>query len=72
MSIGQRRELVEADHPRLWILRQRKLVSISRSSYYGPAKGKPAANLDSLRRSSTSLAPLTRTPIVTWMALLLI
>ncbi|BAI75189.1 transposase (plasmid) [Azospirillum sp. B510] len=49
MSIGRRRELVEADHPRLSITRQCELVSISRSSYYGPAKGEPAANLELMR-----------------------
>ncbi|AWB08076.1 IS3 family transposase (plasmid) [Azospirillum humicireducens] len=49
MSIGRRRELVEADHPRLSITRQCELVSISRSSYYGPAKGEPAENLELMR-----------------------
>ncbi|CBS87290.2 transposase of ISAli5, IS3 family subgroup IS150. ORFB [Azospirillum lipoferum 4B] len=49
MSIGRRRELVEADHPRLSITRQCELVSISRSSYYGPARGEPAENLELMR-----------------------
>ena len=49
MSIGRRRELVEADHPRLSITRQCELVSISRSSYYGPAKGEPVENLELMR-----------------------
>lgn len=49
MSIGRRRELVEADHPRLSITRQCDLVSISRSSYYRPAKGEPVENLALMR-----------------------
>lgn len=49
MSVGRRRELIEPDHPQLSITRQCELVSISRSSYYGPAKGEPAVNLDLMR-----------------------
>lgn len=49
MSVGRRRELIKPEHPRLSITRQYKLVSISRSSYYGPAKGEPAANLELMR-----------------------
>ena len=49
MSIGRRRDLIEADHPGLSITRQCELVSISRSSYYGPAKGESAENLGLMR-----------------------
>ena len=49
MSVGRRRELIEPEHPRLSIARQCELVSISRSSYCGPAKGEPAANLELMR-----------------------
>ena len=34
MSVGRRRELIEASHPRLSIVRQCSLLSISRSSWY--------------------------------------
>ncbi|MBY3757268.1 IS3 family transposase [Azospirillum formosense] len=50
MSVGRRRELIKPEHPSLSITRQCTLVSISRSSYYGPAKGEPAANLEVMRR----------------------
>uniref|UniRef100_UPI0035653BAD IS3 family transposase n=1 Tax=Azospirillum argentinense TaxID=2970906 RepID=UPI0035653BAD len=49
MSIGRRRELIEPEHPQLSITRQCALVSLSRSSYYGPGKGEPAANLELMR-----------------------
>ncbi|CAO3430064.1 Mobile element protein [Azospirillum endophyticum] len=49
MSVGRRRELIEPEHPQLSITRQCDLVSISRSSYYGPGKGEPAANLELMR-----------------------
>ncbi|MFC5359422.1 IS3 family transposase [Azospirillum himalayense] len=49
MSVGRRRELIEPEHPQLSITRQCALISISRSSYYGPAKGEPAANLGLMR-----------------------
>ncbi|MCW2240420.1 putative transposase [Azospirillum canadense] len=41
--------MIEPEHPRLSIMRQCELVSISRSSYYGAAKGEPAANLELMR-----------------------
>lgn len=49
MSVGRRRELIEPEHPSLSITRQCELVSISRSSFYGPAKGAPAVNLELTR-----------------------
>ncbi|SMH62073.1 putative transposase [Azospirillum lipoferum] len=50
MSVGRRRELIEPEYPQLSVTRQCELVSISRSSDYGPAKGEPAANLELMRR----------------------
>lgn len=49
MSVGRRRELIEPEHPQLSITRQCELVSISRSSYYGPGKGEPTENLELMR-----------------------
>ncbi len=49
MSVERRRELIEPEHPRLSILRQCALVSISRSSYYGPGTGETAENLALMR-----------------------
>lgn len=41
--------MIEPNHPGLSITRQCELVSISRSSYYGPAQGEPAENLELMR-----------------------
>jgi putative transposase len=49
MSAGRRRELIEPEHPRLSIVRQCELVSLSRSSYYGPAPGETGENLELMR-----------------------
>lgn len=49
MSIERRRELIESEHPRLSIVWQCALVSISRSSYYGPGTGEMAENLALMR-----------------------
>ena len=46
MSVGRRREIVEPAHPRLSIVRQCELVSISRSAFYGQVKGESALNLE--------------------------
>ncbi len=71
MSVGRRRELIEPEHLRLSITRQCKLVSISRSSYYGPAKGEPTANLNqaysnrkSVRKTGTSSQPRVRHNVI--------
>ncbi len=42
--------MIEPAHPRLSIVRQCELVSISRSTYYGPGKGESAENLALMRR----------------------
>ena len=49
MSVGRRRDLVEPEHPRLSIVRQCELVSISRSAYYGPITGESPLNLALMR-----------------------
>lgn len=49
MSVERGRELIEPEHPRLSIMRQCALVSISRSRYYGPGTGETAENLALMR-----------------------
>jgi putative transposase len=49
MSVGRRREMIEPEHPRLSIVRQCELVSISRSAYYGPVRGEGPLNLMLMR-----------------------
>ncbi len=46
MSVERRRELIEPGHSRLSIMRQCALVSISRSSYYGPGTVETGENLE--------------------------
>ena len=41
--------MIEPAHPRLSIARQCRLVSISRSAYYGPARGESSLNLALMR-----------------------
>ncbi|MBP2232453.1 hypothetical protein J2847_005782 [Azospirillum agricola] len=50
MSVGRRRELIEPEQPRLSLTRRCELVSVSRSSHYGLAKGEPVENLELMRR----------------------
>src|SRR5690554_5821994 len=45
-----RRGMIEPDHPRLSVVQQCKLLSISRSSFYYTPKGETAQNLDLMRR----------------------
>lgn len=49
MSADRRRERIDPTHPRLSIVRQCELVSISRSTYYGPQKGESLENLALMR-----------------------
>lgn len=49
MSVGRRREIIEPGHPRLSIVRQCELVSISRSSYYGQVSDENPLNLALMR-----------------------
>ena len=41
--------MIDPAHPRLSIARQCRLVSISRSAYYGPVRGESSLNLDLMR-----------------------
>jgi putative transposase len=41
--------MVEPEHPRLSIVRQCELISISRSAHYGPTRGESALNLELMR-----------------------
>jgi putative transposase len=49
MSRARREQVIDPDHPRLSIVRQCELVSISRSSYYYTEKGESAVNLELMR-----------------------
>jgi putative transposase len=49
MSRVRREEVIDPAHPRLSIVRQCALVSISRSSYYYTGKGESALNLELMR-----------------------
>lgn len=49
MSVARRRQMIEPEHPRLSIVRQCELVSISRSAYYGPVRGEGPLNLALMR-----------------------
>ena len=41
--------MIDSAHPRLSIARQCRLVAISRSAFYGPAKGESPLNLTLMR-----------------------
>jgi len=49
MSVDRRRNLIKPEHPRLSIVRQCALVSISRSSYYDPGAAETTENLALMR-----------------------
>ena len=49
MSVARRREMIEPRHPVLSVSRQCALVGISRSAFYGPAKGESPLNLALMR-----------------------
>jgi hypothetical protein len=49
MSIEQRRQMIEPGHPRLSVVRQCELVSISRSGFYYQSAGEPPLNLTLMR-----------------------
>src|SRR5208283_3277743 len=49
LSVGRRREMVEAEHAQLPIVRQCQLLSISRSSYYEAGAGESEFNLAMMR-----------------------
>ena len=49
MSLERRRQMVEPGHPQLSVVRQCKLVSISRSGFYHRPAGETALNLELMR-----------------------
>jgi len=49
MSVERRRQMIETEHPRLSVVRQCELVSISRSSFYYQPVGETAENLALMR-----------------------
>ena len=49
LSRDRRNSLIEPDHPRLSIVRQCRLLSVNRSSYYYQPKGETALNLELMR-----------------------
>jgi putative transposase len=49
MSLERRRQMIEPDHPQLSVVRQCKLVSISRSGFYHRPTGETALNLKLMR-----------------------
>ena len=59
MSVEQRRRLIEPEHEQLSIVRQCKLVSISRSSFYHRPAGETAETLVLMRLIN---APFLQTP----------
>jgi putative transposase len=49
MNLDRRRQMIEPEHPRLSIVRQCELVSISRSGFYHRPAGETALNLELMR-----------------------
>jgi putative transposase len=49
MSLERRRQLIEPEHPRLSVVRQCELVSISRSGFYHRPAGETPLNLELMR-----------------------
>ena len=49
MSVERRRQVIEPEHPDLSVVRQCRLVSISRSSFYYQPVGGTAENLKLMR-----------------------
>jgi putative transposase len=49
MSLERRRQMIEPEHPQLSVVRQCKLVSISRSGFYHRPAGETALNLELMR-----------------------
>jgi putative transposase len=49
MSLDRRRQMIEAEHPQLSVVRQCELVSISRSGFYHRPAGETALNLELMR-----------------------
>ena len=49
MSLERRRQMIEPEHPRLSVVRQCELVSISRSGFYHRPTGETPLNLELMR-----------------------
>ena len=49
MSLARRRQMIEPESPQLSIVRQCKLVSISRSGFYHRPVGETSLNLELMR-----------------------
>jgi putative transposase len=49
MSIERRRQMIEPEHPRLSVVRQYELISISRSGFYYRPAGEMPLNLTLMR-----------------------
>lgn len=49
MSLERRRQMIEPEHPRLSVVRQCELVSISRSGFHRRPAGETALNLEPMR-----------------------
>ena len=52
MSLERRRQMIEPEHPRLSVVRQCELVSISRSGLYHRPAGEAPLNLELVKRSN--------------------
>ena len=50
MSVDRRRRIIEPEHPKLSVVRQCELVSISRSGFYYQPSGETPQNLMLMRR----------------------
>ena len=53
MSLDRRRQMIEADHPQLSVVRQCELVSISRSGFYHRPVGETPLTLELMRPIDT-------------------
>jgi putative transposase len=49
MNVERRRLMIEPEHPRLSVVRQCELVSVSRSGFYHWPAGETALNLELMR-----------------------
>jgi putative transposase len=49
MSLERRRQVIKPEHPSLSVVRQRELVSISRSGFYHRPQGETPLNLELMR-----------------------
>src|SRR5260370_16587244 len=57
MSVERRRQMIEPEHPRLSVVRQCALVSISRSGFYYQPAGETSLNLALIRLITDHFLP---------------